>query len=291
MPERTTPDDEAILDALQENGRISQQALARRLGISRPAAARRLARLLEGGVRVVGAVHPEVQGTTAMGHLSVVTDGDPRAAAEAVSRLECTSFVSLTSGPMSLIAEIRAGSSEEFHRAIDRVRSLPGVISSDVVIYSEVLLDVLRPLRVEAAGLDAVDEAIIGLLREDGRASYTELASRCGISVGSARNRATRLLSSGVVRLGVMRELPPSDHRLRLGIGLRLRGGAAVDLRSLRIPEAQFVARAFGRHDMVVTVDGVTRDEAVTALAAAWSTPGVIAVESWIHLRVVKERY
>jgi DNA-binding Lrp family transcriptional regulator len=49
--------------------------------------------------------------------------------------------------------------------------------------------------------LDHVDQQIYQLLHEDGRMPFTALAERAGVSEPSARRRANRLLSTGILRL------------------------------------------------------------------------------------------
>lgn len=292
MPRQDQALDEAIIEILGRNGRITHQALATALGISRPAAGRHLHRILASGSnRVVGVVHPAVQGITFIGHISVMVDGDPQEIAERITELEHAAFVSITAGVMSLVAEVRAYTNGQFESAIDYIRALPGVVSTDTVVYGEVLLDMLETAHIDVPKLDRVDEQLMRHLQVDGRTSYSRLAELCGISVAVARNRTLRLLESGVVKLGVMRDVLSGDSRQRVGVGLKIRGGVPLDVRKLLLPDVQFVARSLGRYDLVLTLNAATRDETIDVLAAIAQVPGVHLVDSWVHLRSVKELY
>ncbi|MGQ0536742.1 MAG: Lrp/AsnC family transcriptional regulator [Methanobacteriota archaeon] len=50
------------------------------------------------------------------------------------------------------------------------------------------------------SSLDALDERILALLKENARASYTDIAARLGLSEGAVRQRMKRLLEGGVIR-------------------------------------------------------------------------------------------
>jgi DNA-binding Lrp family transcriptional regulator len=47
--------------------------------------------------------------------------------------------------------------------------------------------------------MDQTDRNILSYLRDDGRASYTELADELGVSEGTVRNRVQRMKEEGVI--------------------------------------------------------------------------------------------
>lgn len=284
--------DRAILDELRRDGRASSEDLARRLHISRPTASRHLNRLIErDGVRVVGVVHPAIQGITVMGHVSVVTDGDPTDLVDELAGLPDVAFLSITAGTMSLVVEIRAHSQQDFQDALDQIRRHRSVVSTNTVLYSEILIDVLEPVRVSAPSLDQVDLRLIESLRRNGRSSYAELAQAGGISVTTARTRVRRLLREQIVRIGVILQRPNEDNLLRFGVGIQLRGLASSLDELVGLPELQLIVTAVGRFDAIVTIDGVTRDQATAMFTRIRALPQVLSVEAWMHLKVCKEQY
>ncbi|EFQ81823.1 transcriptional regulator, AsnC family [Aeromicrobium marinum DSM 15272] len=48
--------------------------------------------------------------------------------------------------------------------------------------------------------MDAIDERLLALLVEDGRASYTVLGDRVGLSAPAVKRRVDRLVADGIVR-------------------------------------------------------------------------------------------
>ena len=49
--------------------------------------------------------------------------------------------------------------------------------------------------------MDRLDYEILSLLQQDGRKSFTEIGKAVGVSEGTIRNRATRLVDEGVIRI------------------------------------------------------------------------------------------
>lgn len=48
--------------------------------------------------------------------------------------------------------------------------------------------------------MDSTDEKILEILKEDGRASFTDIAEKVGVSEGTVRNRVEKLQDSGVIQ-------------------------------------------------------------------------------------------
>jgi DNA-binding Lrp family transcriptional regulator len=48
--------------------------------------------------------------------------------------------------------------------------------------------------------LDSIDEKLLALLQDDGRASYAELGAAVGLSAPAAKRRVDRLRATGVIR-------------------------------------------------------------------------------------------
>lgn len=47
--------------------------------------------------------------------------------------------------------------------------------------------------------MDNIDQEILDILKDDGRASYTNLAEKVGVSEGTVRNRVERMVEEGVI--------------------------------------------------------------------------------------------
>lgn len=289
MPET----DLRIVEALRRDGRATTNELAEELGLSRTSTARRLSQLLDSGaVSVVGLVHPHTLGIRSLAYISISVDVPVRRVASKVAAIEQVPFVSLASGAFPLVAEARVRDDDELTGILDRVRSMDGVVSTEALIYSELIVDVLRPSRADGVSIDRVDKRLLAQLQLDGRLSYTTLAARVGISTGTARTRVLRMIDEGVVRIGAIAKSGRRDTEFDVGLGISLRGPASTAAELLAtMPGIRFLAATIGRYDVLATVHAETLAEVVTILDRIRGLRPVLRLDSWVHLDTVKESY
>lgn len=285
--------DEAIVELLEFDGRLTHREIARQVGLSRSAAAARVARLLATGQVVIrGAVHPAVLGRPVLAHVSVVVHGPAAPVAAEVARRDDVPFLSLTSGQHGLVAEIRSASPRDVDRAVSELRALPGVSGVDTLTYVEVMRDVIGPVGDVSTSLDDTDWALLLALQDDGRASYVDLAEKVGLSAAGARRRVVRLIETKVIRIGAVVRHSGQDRQSAMGFGIRLGGDHHEVVAALTgMPSVIFVARTLGRFDVLVTVRAFSAAQLVGVLDTVRALPGVRGLDSWTHLEVVKESY
>ena len=285
--------DEAIVELLEVDGRLTHREIARTVGLSRSAAAARVQRLITSGQVIVrGAVHPAVIGQGALAHVGLVVRGPAAPLAAEIALRDDVPFLSLTTGPHGLVAEVRAGSARDIDRTIAELRALDGVVGVDTLTYVEVVRDVIGPVGEVRTQVDEVDLALLRALQDDGRASYVDLAAVVGLSPAGARRRVVRLVESQVVRVGAVVRHSGRDRQSAMGFGVRLAGDHRDVVEQLAaMPSVIFVARTLGRFDVLVTVRAFSAAQLVELLDQVRSLAGVNAVESWAHLEVVKESY
>jgi DNA-binding Lrp family transcriptional regulator len=285
--------DEAIVELLEVDGRLTHREIARTVGLSRSAAAARIQRLISSEQVVIrGAVHPAVLGRGALAHVSVVVHGPAAPVAEQLARRDDIPFLSLTGGPHALVAEIRSASARDIDRAVAELRTLPGVWGVDTLMYVEVVRDVIGPVGDVRTEVDGTDLKLLAALQQDGRSSYVDLAAMVGLSAAGARRRVVRLIAEKVVRVGAVVRHSGQDRQSALGFGIRLGGDHHEVVATLAaMPSVIFVARTLGRFDVLVTVRAFSAAQLVEVLDTVRALPGVRTLESWTHLDVVKESY
>lgn len=285
--------DTALLAQLRADGRARQQTLAQALGISRSAVAARLHALFAAGaVQTVSVVHPSVMGLHAVAHLSIRIDRPVAEVAAALAAFDDTPFVSLVSGSADLIAEIRAPGPTELAAALERVRSTPGVATMTTLLCATLEVDVLRPAPGSEGDVDDVDRVLLELLLDDGRMSLSELSRRSGLSTGTVRVRTRRLFDSSIIKVGVVATAAVEHAGPAIGVGLHIRGPVRPVIDAVAAdPGTRFLATTTGRFDLLATVHAETMPEAVELIDRIRQLPTVVAVETWVHLQVVKERY
>ncbi|MFF3596923.1 Lrp/AsnC family transcriptional regulator [Kitasatospora indigofera] len=317
--------DAALVRELQQDGRVSYQRLAESLGVSREAARARVHRLLESGtVRVVGIVRPWVVGIGAVAHVSLDVEGPGRPAAEVAAARPASSFVSCTAGARAVVAELRVADEAALEREFAVLRSAPGVRGIEVFRCTRLVRDAYSPAADPAGAreagaevapavpatdpaapavpaapsverppaVDEVDRTLLGLLQADGRASFAALAERVGLSQPATRARVLRLLQSGAVHVTGLVDSRAVGVREAVGVGLTVRGGAsAAAAAAARLPGINYLAAGYGRFDVVCGVDASDRPALLATLDALRASAGVVRLESWYHLEIVKESY
>jgi DNA-binding Lrp family transcriptional regulator len=285
--------DEAIVELLKSDGRLAHREIARISGLSRSGVATRMQRLLGSGEVVVrGVVHPAVLGRSALAHVRLAVNGRAEPVANRISERDDVAFVSLTTGEYAIVAEVRAGSALEIDAAVGDLRAHDGVRAVDTLPYVEVIRDVVGPTGDVGHAVDAVDVALLRALQEDGRASYVELAGLVGLSPAGVRRRVVRLLDEQVIKIGALVRQSGEDHQVAMGLGIRLAGDHREVTAALReVSAISFLARTLGRFDLVTTLRTFSPGRLTETLELVRSLPGVNDVESWSHLRFVKESY
>jgi DNA-binding Lrp family transcriptional regulator len=103
--------------------------------------------------------------------------------------------------------------------------------------------------------MDELDREILGLLRQDARTPYTEIAEQVGTSEGTVRNRVQQLAEEGVIerftvatRTGNVRAMVECD----VDVNVRTR---TLSARLAEWDAVDFVWQVSGEADVVLVVD------------------------------------
>jgi DNA-binding Lrp family transcriptional regulator len=283
-----------MIAILRRNGRASYSEIARELGTNRDYVASRINPLIESGkLRIVAGVHPRVLGLTTSAHLSIVADGDLQPVIEALERFEDPVLISVVTGSFQMVVELQLRSLSELRRQVAAIRAIRGVREVYVHVYERILSSFF--LGAEPASqthLDEIDINIVNRLLRDGRANFAEIAQAVGLSVSGCRTRVQRLLESGVVQIGAIKQRSDMINDLLFGIGVAVHDEdrAAVDAIAAS-PGMEFIARTVGRFDLLATVEFSSLRDFNLLISKLRSLPSVAHCEQWLHVRIVREQY
>lgn len=141
--------------------------------------------------------------------------------------------------------------------------------------------------------LDDLDRAIIGLLKTDGRMSFTEVSKQLNLPEATARYRVQRLLQSKVVKIHAALNPEHLGTPRVMIVQLFVENGKidAVAAALVEIDEVQFVAVTAGHHNIVVDVCFGTHDELLAFYDKLHQIPGVIRYESQVVMKLLKAEY
>jgi Lrp/AsnC family transcriptional regulator, regulator for asnA, asnC and gidA len=136
-PDELDPSDKAIVEMLQEDGRMSYTRIAAAVGLSEAAVRSRVGRLIEGNVvQVVGVTDPLRLGFRRQAMVGVKTEGDIAGVADLLAAIPEVDYVVFVSGSYDLLFEVVCEDDEHLLSILnDKVRSIPGVRTTDTYTY------------------------------------------------------------------------------------------------------------------------------------------------------------
>jgi len=284
-----------IIAILRRHGRISYSDIARELDTTRDYVASRVNPLIQSGeLRVIAAPHPRVLGLTVEAHLSIKVSGDTRPIVTALDKLDSLFFITVAAGAYQIVVETGLANMNELGQQVAMIRALEGVVEVQVLLYERVLSSFFLGEEPETFtyNFDDIDVAIITLLQQDGRASYADIAQKVGLSLSGCRTRVQRLLESGVMQIGAIKQRSDMTDDLLFGIGINAHGDVTAVIKLLRAEQGlEFMARTVGRYDLIATLSFNSLRDFNKMLSQLLTLPCVTYCEQWLHVQIVRERY
>lgn len=310
------PLDLKVLEALQLDGRAPFSRIATVLDVSDQTVARRYRRLRNTvNVRVLGMTDESRIGRQAwIVRLRCVPDGAEQLA-DALAKRPDTLYVTLIAGGTEVVCGMKPRSQKERDELLfgrfQRTRQIVTVTaqcllhpfyggalgrlnkSSALTPDQEAALRHPAPMPLDAPiALDVADEALLAVLRRDGRATLTELQKATGQSESAVKRRLEVLRSTGVLYFDVQYD----RESLERGVGAMLwltvapRGLADVGRSLAMHPEVNFASATTGQTNIVASALFRSPDEVYTYLSEKiGALDGIQAVESALILRHVKQ--
>lgn len=141
--------------------------------------------------------------------------------------------------------------------------------------------------------LDAVSKAIVELLQEDGRRSYSEIGRTVGMSEAAVRQRVQRLTESGVMQIVAVTDPMQLGFHRQAMIGVRVSGDARRVAEAIAAIDAvDYVVITVGSFDVLAEVV-CEDDDDLLALINDVIRPidGVLSTETFIYAKLQKQLY
>lgn len=134
--------------------------------------------------------------------------------------------------------------------------------------------------------MDDTDREIIRILKDDGRATYSDIGKRVSLSEGAVRKRIKALVDSGVIR------------RFTIKLGLT-EGAEAIALLSIspsfptsdvskvlkKFPNVETIHEITGQYDIAVIISGLNIAEVNQCIEKIRQVDGVVNTNTMIILR------
>ena len=142
---------------------------------------------------------------------------------------------------------------------------------------------------------DDLNQQIVRLLQDDGRAAYDVIAQKLGVSGGTIRNRVARMREAGMLRIVAVVDPVAVDYESDAMLGIKTAPGvapAAVAQRLDPYPTVVYVMWVGGRYDLLVEVVCDEETELATFLAEhIHGQPDIADVEVMTRIGMFKNQF
>tara|TARA_R110002124_G_scaffold9222_3_gene47500 strand:- start:284 stop:799 length:516 start_codon:yes stop_codon:yes gene_type:complete len=153
--------------------------------------------------------------------------------------------------------------------------------------------DLSSPSHAKQIDLDAIDQAIIDLLRQDGRMPFRAIARALDVAENTVRARVRRMEESDTMRVVAVTDIEAAGYGMLLAIGVQVEGRSpeAVARELAEIAEVFSVNVVVGAQDIEILV--VAEDQAALNILITdklGAIPGVRRLTPALALDVLKNQ-
>ena len=139
--------------------------------------------------------------------------------------------------------------------------------------------------------LDKLDFEILSFLQEDGRMSFTVIADKLNVSIGTIRTRFNKLIDDGTVNIIGRVDPDKVGFRCYAHIAVFVRPATLkerVALKISKLPEVSFLAMTSGDYDLEVDVMCRDNNHLVDFVNDISKIEGVHQTKTTIYFKVYK---
>lgn len=143
----------------------------------------------------------------------------------------------------------------------------------------------------EALKLDDLDFAILSYLQQDGRMSFTVIAEKLKVSIGTIRTRFNKLIEDGTINIvGRVNPEKVGFHAYaHIAVYIRpISASEKVSQKILKMPEVSFLAMTSGDYDLEVDVMCKDNDHLVQFIDDLAKIDGVHQTKTTMYFKVFK---
>jgi Lrp/AsnC family transcriptional regulator for asnA, asnC and gidA len=127
----------AIIEQLQQDGRMPYSTIGKSVGLSEAAVRQRVQKLVDGGVMQIVAVTDPMQiGFARQAMIGISASGDLEAIADKLAAIDEVDYIVITAGSMDLLVEVVVEDDDHLLRLVNgSIRSIDGVIRTETFLY------------------------------------------------------------------------------------------------------------------------------------------------------------
>jgi Lrp/AsnC family transcriptional regulator for asnA, asnC and gidA len=140
--------------------------------------------------------------------------------------------------------------------------------------------------------IDVIDRSIVGMLQEDGRRTFSEIAQSLGVSIGAVRNRVMRLMDAQVFKVVAVADPAKLGNTGYAMLLIKLNSSpdpAKVSQYFADLSEVSYVNFTAGRYDLLVEIICESTPQLHDFLAThCYSRSDIASTEAMLSLKMYK---
>jgi Lrp/AsnC family transcriptional regulator, regulator for asnA, asnC and gidA len=127
----------AIIEQLQQDGRMAYSTIGKAVGLSEAAVRQRVQKLVDHEVMQIVAVTDPMQiGFARQAMIAIAATGDVEAIAEQLAKIDEVDYIVVTAGSVDLLVEVVVEDDEHLLRLVNgRIRSIEGITRTETFLY------------------------------------------------------------------------------------------------------------------------------------------------------------
>ncbi|MCS7387239.1 MAG: Lrp/AsnC family transcriptional regulator [archaeon GB-1867-005] len=134
--------------------------------------------------------------------------------------------------------------------------------------------------------MDEIDKEIIRILKQNGRATYSEIGKRVGLSEGAVRKRIKDLVDSGVIKKFTLKlALSEGAEAIALVSVKPSIPTSEISTELLKIPNVETVYEVTGEYDIAIIISAMNIAEVNECIERVRKIDGIIKTNTMIILR------
>ncbi|MBD0735523.1 Lrp/AsnC family transcriptional regulator [Streptomyces sp. CBMA29] len=144
-----------------------------------------------------------------------------------------------------------------------------------------------------APSIDAVSNAIIEQLQQDGRRPYATIGKAVGLSEAAVRQRVQKLLDQGVMQIVAVTDPLTVGFQRQAMVGINVDGDIDPVAETLAaLDEVDYVVITAGSFDLMVEIVCEDDDHLLDLVnKRIRALPGVRSTETFVYLKLRKQTY
>jgi len=298
--------DREIVGHLQQDGRRTYVSIANEIGVTEKTVRAHTKVLLDQKIiQIIALTSPVALGyqASALAAISIKKPSMGTRILDELAQIKAIDYVVLTFGRFAIFAEIIAQDLQELQATIEtQIGAIEGISSIELFPYFRLYYQqaqiVNTNLVVQDGVIDAqmgkADRAIVAELALDGRAAYSVVAERLGISESQVRMRTQHLLVNRQVKImAIVNPLKLFDCTMSwvaINVGMGVQMSEVADTLS-SMPNISYVAICAGRFDIFVEVICMSKAELLEIIETRIRlVHGVVRTEAFIYTNLHYKR-